>query len=375
MIKKITNLKYIFLSIISIFKLNNELKKSNKTVIFFYFPTRSFNKNIFEIIKNLNKKNKFLFYFGYYRKNYFEFQKRKNSYLINNRLLFLIKGVDIFFTSYVTDSVPTKSKSIYMHHDIFDTALVKKEDETKTLNKLNNFNYIFTSSKLQNSFFLKLYKKNSIMQKNKCLDVGYSKLQFNLLEYKKLKQTKKRGIIIYIALGPFQQNKTQSFYNKIEEFCSYFSKRIEIEKIIIRPHPLDIFSNYLNYKFKVIKNKKILIDKNKNYIHNFKNSDFLVTDISGIAYTYSFTTLKPVFFYNDFNNFNDIDYFKNSKYYYYQNKIGFRFKNLFSFKKKFFVFLKDRKLAKSKQILNLRNKIFTNKNPIKKISEIIQELD
>ena len=65
MIKKITNLKYIFLSIISIFKLNNELKKSNKTVIFFYFPTRSFNKNIFEIIKNLNKKNKFLFYFGY----------------------------------------------------------------------------------------------------------------------------------------------------------------------------------------------------------------------------------------------------------------------------------------------------------------------
>ena len=76
-------------------------------------------------------------------------------------------------------------------------------------------------------------------------------------------------------------------------------------------------SKYENYK-------NFIFDNSPDYFKSYKISNFLLTDISGTAYTYAVTTRKPVLFFNinetliKLLKYNTLNYFKNI------NKIGWK---------------------------------------------------
>ncbi len=70
-------------------------------------------------------------------------------------------------------------------------------------------------------------------------------------------------------------------------------------KVVVRPHPQQVRHeiekfNKLKDKYKDVKNIIIQTDFSKN--DTVFNSDILITDWSGIAYEFAFTTKKPVVF-------------------------------------------------------------------------------
>ena len=89
---------------------------------------------------------------------------------------------------------------------------------------------------------------------------------------------------------------------EIENIIRMFVKKKEF-KILFRPHPLDLTKkgNFdlvkkINNKFRNFKN--FIFDNKISYNDSFIQSDILITDLSSTAYTYSFSTLKPVLFFS-----------------------------------------------------------------------------
>ena len=76
-------------------------------------------------------------------------------------------------------------------------------------------------------------------------------------------------------------------------------------------------------KKKYENNSRFIFDGSKNYLKTYSNSRFLITDLSGTAYTYSFLTNNPVIFFSNYekklriNGYGNLNYFKDRK------KIGF----------------------------------------------------
>jgi hypothetical protein len=127
----------------------------NKKIILFYNPKEKLsditNYYIKDWSKNLDKK--FYIFFAYVQ-NY----KGENIFNISPKLCKFIFGVDIFMSTYVCDYFSNNSKRIYIHHDIYDTPLTKKNNYKELVNKFTNYDFIFTASKLSSKMFEKLFK-------------------------------------------------------------------------------------------------------------------------------------------------------------------------------------------------------------------------
>ena len=78
-------------------------------------------------------------------------------------------------------------------------------------------------------------------------------------------------------------------------------------KIVCRPHPANR-KHFLNesrtsFKEHILSEipflKKVIIDISEDYSKTYKNSAFMITDLSSTAFTYSFLTFNPVIFYSE----------------------------------------------------------------------------
>ena len=114
-------------------------------------------------------------------------------------------------------------------------------------------------------------------------------------------------------------------YNMSNYLIKIIEKLIKSgEKVIFRPHPLDLtkkgnLSN-VNKIIKIFNNfKNFKIDESVSYIDSYSNSKLLITDFSGTAYTYTYSTLRPVIFFSKNetklrkSNNNELFYFKDRK--------------------------------------------------------------
>jgi CDP-glycerol glycerophosphotransferase (TagB/SpsB family) len=75
------------------------------------------------------------------------------------------------------------------------------------------------------------------------------------------------------------------------------------EKIIFRPHPLDLTlkGNLKNIKKIVEKyedNSNFFYDDSHSYIDSYSRAKMLITDFSGTDYTFAYSTLRPVIFFS-----------------------------------------------------------------------------
>ncbi len=386
------NLKILrfLLSIKSIFFINLLIKfkkffNKNLKIIFIYFPVKSYQGNILELIDEIKKEKNIEVILGYNLGSSNEVKNYEKAFFINLGYLKFIKSVDIFLSSYVVYDFPESLNRIYINHDIYDTPMVNLEKEKNLINALNKCNYIFLSSEIAISSLQKKFNQytesNIKINKPLLINTGYLKLDH---VYEKLKndKTEEDSILLAPTLSSmlYEYNLDEVLDSLINEILhnTHF-------KIIYRPHPVDranikksLIINNIYEKYK--NNKNFSLDSNISYLDSYKKSRILVTDFSGTAYTYAFSKLRPVIFFskNENNllksNFNDLFFFKdrvkvgkivenidnlneeiysiNKQIEFYSNKISL----LRSERIKFFKRSIEQNLLSLKKMLNVENK-------------------
>lgn len=357
-------IKEILRSIVSLILINFRifLNFSNKKVILFNFPREQVAKKdldyIFDLFKNLE--NDFLIFFVH--KITDNTKKKNNLYFMNQYFLKFIFFVNYFFSNYISDFFPFSSKNIYIHHCITDSPLTDIRKNNEIASRFNKYDFI-----LINSIFVKKYfediidkysKKSKLKKITKVIDVGYPRIDYLFKEINKIKTLQKKNSII-IAPANFIAFKNFTLLSYLEFIVDKLLKYFNFN-IIFRPHPQNR-KNFYKFKFlKKYKNeKRFLIDTSDNYLNNYYNTKFMISDLSGTAFTYSFLTENPVLFFlkNEKiykKNYRKFEHFK------LRNKIGL----VCSEKKKFVKYIK--KLIKNKKVF--KNKIKYEKQRLTNLS-------
>ena len=323
---KISKILRFLLSIKSVLYINLSIKfkkffNKDLKVIFFYFPVKSYQNNILELIDRIRQEKNIEVILGYNLGSSTEVKNYEKTFFINLGYLRFIKQVDIFLSSYVVYDFPNSVSKIYINHDIYDTPMVDVEKEKNLIETLKKFNFFFLSSEIAISALHKkidYYSEDKIEKKKPLLiNTGYLKLDH---VYEKLKNNK--SVENSILLAPTLSSMLKD-YNLDEDLDSIINRIIDKSnfKIIYRPHPGDLANPkkrlIINNIYKKYKNNKNFdLDFNTSYLDSYKKSKILITDFSGTAYTYAFSKLRPIIFYskNESNliksNFNDLYYFK-----------------------------------------------------------------
>ena len=290
-------------------------------IIFFYFPVRTYQDNILELVNEIKKDKNIEVILGYNLGSSNEIKSYEKAFFINLGYLKFIKFIDIFLSSYVVYDFPNSLNKIYINHDIYDTPMVNFEKEKNLIDTLNRCNYIFLSSDIAISALQKKinhYTKNeNVNKKPTLINTGYLKLDH---VYEKLKSNKfdEDSVLLAPTLSSMLKD-----YN-LDEFLDPIIKEILNNtdyKIIYRPHPVDKIDNQksltINNIYKKYRhNKKFILDSNISYLDSYKKSKILITDFSGTAYTYAFSKLRPIIFFskneNELikSNFSDLFFFK-----------------------------------------------------------------
>ncbi len=290
----------IFINLLIIFK---KIFNQNLKVVFFYFPVKSYQSNILELIDELKKENNLDVILAYNRGSSNEVKNYDKAFFLNLGYLKFIHNIDIFLSSYVVYEFPNSLNKIYINHDIYDAPWVNPETEKKLISTLIRYDYIFLSSDIAISDLNKKINQhhNVKNEENKIslINTGYLKLDH---VYKNLKEnnTVEESIMLAPTLSSMliDYNLDKFVDSIIEEIL----KNDEF-KLIYRPHPGDLINKEKKIIIKNIYEKyknqsNFSLDDNTSYLESYKKSKILVTDFSGTAYTYAFSKLRPVIFFS-----------------------------------------------------------------------------
>jgi len=296
--------------------LNKDLK-----IIFFYFPVKSYQDNIIELIDELKKEKNIEVILGYNLGSSDQVKKLDKTFFLNLGYLKYIKKIDIFLSSYVVYEFPESINKIYINHDIYDTPMVNPQDEKNLMVTLSKCNYIFLSS--ESSIFSFKRKINEFL-KNENISINTSLINTGYLKldhvHQKLKNSEISEDSILLAPTLSSMLTEYNLYDYLDNIIKEILNKSEL-KLIYRPHPGDLrniktnsYIMSINEKFKG--NKNFYLDINTSYLDSYKKSKILITDVSGTAYTYAFSKLRPVIFFSKNEkellkgNFNDLFFFK-----------------------------------------------------------------
>lgn len=175
---------------------------------------------------------------------------------------------------------------VYIPHAMDSLNLTMREGST------DHYDTVFATGKYQYEEYEKTNKVNNLPSR-KIVKWGYSLLDDMLKDYEENKVSNKEKKIL---IAPSWQ-KDNIIDLCLDEILDNLSGKNY--QVIVRPHPQQVrheaekFSR-LKEKYKDVKNIIIQTDFSKN--DTVFNSDILITDWSGIAYEFAFTTKKPVIF-------------------------------------------------------------------------------
>jgi len=167
---------------------------------------------------------------------------------------------------------------------------------------------IFFSSGPHQTVELKSYCKDNNLHNRLIVDAGYPKIDYmrshlNDKGYNKI-FSNKRKTVFYAPTYWSNDDGLGDIYRKcslIPNSLEIIEKLIESYNVIFRPHPLNLkhgniddVLNDVNYKY--YDNSSFYIDRNRSSELSSLNSDFMLSDISGTAFTYALAFNKPVLF-------------------------------------------------------------------------------
>ena len=388
-ILKLKNIKIFILTLINVFKIfvisffrynqNNSSK-----YIFFYFPVKAYQENLIELIKLLNKKNNIHVYIIYNSFASDELKHKENSLFIDFGYLrfipfsnFFLSKINFLISSYVLYIFLPNTKNIYINHDIYDAPMVNKKIEKKLFVELSKLDHIFVSSHILKKYFqekIQKYARYKKYLKTRITNTGYLKLDH---VSRLLKNRKSNESHILVAPTGSNHHKNINLTSNLLDMIYFLLKKKY--KIIYRPHPIDLTKKGNNQlvkniieKFKEYSNFET--DLSSSYLTSYLKSKVLITDFSGTAYTYSFSTNKPVIFFSKdnygklFNSLKKLNYFQDRK------EIGYIVNSLQNLNIKLNKLKKNKTLFKSK-IKRLRSKrIQYFKNSLRVTKKEIEKL-
>ena len=100
-------------------------------------------------------------------------------------------------------------------------------------------------------------------------------------------------------------------------------------EVIYRPHPSNIYDKKVkNIQKSFEKYSNFFLDTSSNYLDSYSSSKFMITDVSGTAYTYAMLTKKPVFFFSKSEDKINSSNYKNLNFFRDRKKIGKIFSNI-----------------------------------------------
>ena len=153
-----------------------------KKIIFFYHPKPELTKIHSYYIEDIfSKLEEFETFYG--TKIIFS---NKNYFFIKSLLVKYIYGVDIFISNNICDYFTKNSVRVYIHHDIYDTPLVKNSKIKELSARLRQYDHIFLPSKKFFKLFYNIFEKN--IKKPELHEIGYMKLNYfrKIIKIKKI---------------------------------------------------------------------------------------------------------------------------------------------------------------------------------------------
>jgi len=225
-------------------------------------------------------------------------------------------------------------KLVFFLHDIHDSATGFIENTTRVF---CDFDYVFLSSR----FLVERVKQQVSVGKQKYLigaakdkiicviGGGYPRLDRNLEYFRKHKQTSKTLIFATTAIEGPDTSGLIAFPSYADRMIEAILNSFPEYELIFRPHPLttnrqevrDIARKY------VVHPKFIYDDNAASYIENYAKSALMITDMSGTAYTYALTTLRPVVFFSP-NEPEAMRKFGTYQYFIDREKVGYVAENV-----------------------------------------------
>ena len=139
------------------------------------------------------------------------------------------------------------------------------------------------------------------------------------MKKKKIIKGIKIVIIAPTGIKSFPNLTMQKYISEIILFFIKFKKY----KVVYRPHPSNAKEmKILNIEKKFKNNPYFELDISNNYFQVYTKSSFLITDLSGTAYTYALLTDNPVIFFSRNENYINKTNYKKLNYFINRKKIG-----------------------------------------------------
>ena len=242
----------------------------DNTNIVIHYITSDYNDNIF----NLEKENKQI----------------KAYYIEEKKLITLMMKMD---SDVVVMTMPDLGnyhiKRSYVKKDIEYIYIPHSMDSlnlTMRNKSMNNYDTVYVTGKYQEEETIETDKLYKI--KRNIIKWGYSLLDEMISNYKE-----KKNIEESILIAPSWQ-KDNIIDLCLEEILNNLKDKDY--KVIVRPHPQQV--RHMKEKFDKLKedykDTNIIIQTDFSSNDTVYNASLLITDWSGIAYEYAFTTKKPV---------------------------------------------------------------------------------
>lgn len=341
-------------------KIKERLVPKRKTISV-YFPDSAYREQVGDILNRLRTNNyNAITFVGTLCND--KHEKGKNVYYGGHGIIEQMDFVDLFICATYAHDLPKNSKKVYFMHDIHDSPISKEEEILKLISE---YDYHFAPSlsvlervkqqinQARGQGYLKEKKEIGL------IPGGYIKLDQNLKLFEKYK--KKEKVLIH---APTVMDADIEEYACLpqhsEEIMGALLENFPDYKIIFRPHPHTAkTAPALRIVEKYKSNPRFIFDDNASfYMSNYAKSALMITDFSGTAFTYAFTTLRPVVFFshneNAFQNkFHDFSFVKD------RNRIGVVAENIDELTKNIKLLLKDRNTFEFR-IKEYRNSLIYN---------------
>lgn len=235
-----------------------------------------------------------------YNDNIFKLEKENSQikayYIEEKKLITMMMKMDCdVFVMTMPDLQNYHIKRSYVRKDIEYIYIPHGMDSLNLTMRncsMNNYDTIYVTGKYQEEEAVKtneLYNLNN----RKIFKWGYTLLDEMISDYEK---SKKKNKVKNILIAPSWQK------DNIVDLC--LDELLEVLKnnkynVIVRPHPQQV--RHMKEKFDQMKQKyedndNIIIQTDFSSNDTVFNADIMITDWSGIAYEYAFTTKKPVVF-------------------------------------------------------------------------------